>query len=285
MDAIRAAFESQFGTEWSTPVTNSNPDQEKTNEPADNAENTHDEEEVKTTKPKKTKHEKNSKAKEIAVNQSDEDHNSDESNDSDASDDGPITVTHSDDILNTSQPVMTKSQRRKFMSSGAPGDDTQLMGGNTNTEGEKSEDLKNDLELQRLIEESHILHEGQQYSGADISGVTDPLETIGKSRLKVMNARLAKAGAKQKNARIPQAMSVGIRDKAAERQRKYKEEARNAGIIIAKDRHVKSKNTTRDKGLKINSVGKASQYGIHVSAADIARLTSKSKPRGKKGRK
>lgn len=284
MDAIKAAFESQFGTEWSAPVTNSKPEQENTGQPSENSENASEEEEVQPAKPKKTKASKKSRAKQPAEESSDEEYKFDNLSDSDASD-GPITVTHDDNILNTSQPIMTKSQRRKFMTSGAPGDDTQLMGGNTNTEGEKSEDLKNDLELQRLIEESHILHEGQQYSGADISGATDPMDTIGKSRLKVMNARLSKAGAKQKTARIPQAMSVGIRDKAAERQRKYKEEARNAGIIIAKDRHAKSKNTTRDKGLKINSVGKASQYGIHVSAADIARLTSKGKPKGKKGRK
>lgn len=174
------------------------------------------------------------------------------------------------------------------MSSGAPRDDTVLS---EETQKEEQSNLNDDLALQRMISESHILHErpkGQEFSGADISGAQDPLENAGKLRLKILEHRLGQAGGGQRGQRMPQAMAVGIKKKSASRKQKTKEEARDAGIILAKERFAKSKNRVRDKGLKINAIGKASEHGIYVSPAEIARMTSRrggaSRGRGRGGK-
>lgn len=250
MDAIRAAFESQFGTEWSTPVVTS----------------------------KQREIESNGFC-EFSSDESEENEDAKVINKSTESQEGPVTVKYNGINLERSQPIMSKSQRRKFMSNGAPQNDLALETRSPKNKAE-FEDLQNDFALQRLIGESHILGErskDHQFSGADISGVIDPLEQAGKTRLKIMEARLAKAGAKQSSQRMPQAMAVGIRDRKSERRQKTKTEAREAGIITAREKYTKSKHRKRDKGLKINSVGKASEHGIHVSAAEIARISRKSR--------
>lgn len=252
MDAIKAAFESQFGTEWSAPV--------------------------KEGSTKSEDSDSDDGSQEVSAN-SVESEAADESSASEEDDeeDGPITVKHNEETINQ-QPLMSSNQRRKFMNAEAPKDDSVIT--TQPKTKEDNEDLQNDLALQRLIDESHILSErpkSQQFTGADISGAGDPLERIGGSRVKIMESRLAKAGAKSRTQRMPQAMAVGIRDKVKERKDKYRSEAREAGIVIAKERHTRSKNRFRDRGLKINTVGKASEHGIHVSPAEIARLTGKNK--------
>lgn len=250
MDAIKAAFESQFGTEWSTPVVNHNTDKPESNE-----------------------------LDELESNNSEESEDEQPIDGKSEAEEGPITVKHDELNVGSTQPIMSKAQRRRFMSNSAPQDDQALDSQRPKDKAEH-EDLQNDLALQRLIEESHILGESskdQQFSGADISGVIDPLEHAGKTRLKIIESRLAKAGAKKSSQKMPQAMAVGIRDRQSERKQKYKAEAREAGIITAKEKHIKSKHRMRDKGLKINTVGKASEHGIHVTAAEIARVSGKSR--------
>ncbi|GMM49751.1 Faf1 protein [Starmerella bacillaris] len=252
MDAIKKAFEAQFGTEWSTPVVGSvNEEDSDANVDSSN------------------------------INESDSDSNESVGSDSEQTEntEGPLTIKHKE--AGKSLPDMTKHNRRKFMSSGAPRDDTQFE--SPKTKKEEAYNLDNDLALQRMIDESHILNHrpnGHEYTGADISGVLDPLEAVGKNRLKTIEHRLVKAGAKQTTQRMPQAMAVGVRNKNLQRKQKTKKEAKEAGIILAKERFTKSKNRTRDTGLKINTIGKASEHGIHISASEIARMTNKGKARG-----
>lgn len=250
MDALKQAFEAQFGTEWSNPVVE-----------IAKVSDSHDSTDEET---------KGATEEEFKGFESEED------------EDKPKTIKHTEST-NKSELSMTAHNRKRFMTTGAPKDDTEFS---VTPKKEDKEDLQNDLALQRMIDESHILQQRpkeQEFSGADISGSNDPLENVGKNRLKIMEHRLARAGGVQQKQRMPQAMAVGIKNSVGSRVKRSREEAKEAGIILAKERFTKSKNRSRDKGLKINSIGKASENGIHVSAEEIARMSNRGKLRTSRG--
>lgn len=233
MDPLKALFEKQFGTEWSAPVV----------QKAESASEPESEPELQGSEPEES---------------------------SESEDDGPVTAKHTE---TTGSNILSSSERRRFMSSGAP-----KKAGKADTPKrtkDDEEDLKNDLELQRLIEESHILHEQQEFTGADIS-VGDPMESIGKNRIKILEARLAKAGGKKKVEKMPMAIAKGVKAKAKERAETHKSRAREAGIVLAHEKKVR-KQRVHDRGLKINSVGKATAHGVSVSERDIARVQNKTR--------
>lgn len=236
MDPLRAAFEAQFGTEWAEPVVPLAKEPEK----------------------------------ELEEVEEEFDSFSDVSDESEKSDHGePVTVRHSE----PSVPSGSKADRRRFMASTAPKSVTQSANIQPRKKEKDDDDIKNDYALQRLIEESDILSQQKGFSGADISG-NDPLSHIGGSRLKVMEARFANAGAKKKKQTAPPLIARGIRNKARERELKHKAEAKEAGVILAREKHQK-KAQVRDRGLKINSIGRSSPHGIHISPAEIARVQRK----------
>lgn len=240
MDPLKALFEKQFGTEWSNPVV-AGPVSEE-NDVSDGG---------------------------SAVISEDQTSQSSES-EAEQSDDGPITAKHSELAAAS---IISNSDKRRFMVSGAPKKAGQQDKPKKTKEDE--EDLKNDLELQRLIEESHILQEQQEFSGASIS-IGDPMESIGKNRIKILEARMAKAGAKKKTEKMPMAIAKGIKNKAKERSDTHKFRAKESGIVLAREKKVR-KQRVHDKGLKINSVGKSTAHGVTVSQRDIARVQSKTR--------
>lgn len=191
---------------------------------------------------------------------------------SESEEDGPVTAKHTE---TSSSSVLSSVERRRFMVSGAPKKAGKADKPKKTKEDE--EDLKNDLELQRLIEESHILHEQQEFTGADIS-IGDPMESIGKNRIKILEARLAKAGGKKKAEKMPMAIAKGIKAKAKERSEAHKSRAKEAGIVLAHEKKVR-KQRVHDRGLKINSVGKSTAHGVSVSQRDIARVQNKTRRR------
>lgn len=242
MDPLKAAFEAQFGTEWAEPVV---PPKEET-------------EEV----PQEQEEEFSSFSE------------SEDEGENPNGNEGPITVKHSEPTTS----LDSKAERRRFMTSKAPKVPTE---GTNQQKAAKTknddENIKNDYALQRLINESNILSQQKGFSGAEISGI-DPLNHVGGGRLKIMEARLTNAGAKKKKQTVPPLIAKGIRDKAREREQKHKHQAMEAGIILAKEKHQK-KAPKRDRGLKINSIGRASPHGVHISPAEIARIQNKSRRR------
>lgn len=237
-ELLRKQFEAQFGTEWSQPVVPTANTKESDAEALDSS---------------------------SQASESESDAASDESGS-----EGPIVVKHAEVHVDKTQ----QKHRRQFMKSTAPKEPSNVEHKPKETE----EDLKQDYELQRLIEESEILKNARDYSGADIS-FGDPMEQIGKARLKIMEKRLEDAGAKKRKANIPMNIAKGMKAKQSERAAKYKEYARDAGIVTAKDKKVK-KEVKRDRGLKINSIGRSSAHGVHLSKDEIARVQRKGK--GKK---
>lgn len=217
-------------------------------------------------------------------------------NDLDQDSDGPQIVKFSggsnqSDSVDDFMTVLSKKQQRKlFMSAKAPKsiDQAQLNAQSKIPESSESqEDLKNDLELNRLIKESQILAEAEKqsshYSGADLSL---DAEYNPKVRLKVLEMRLNEVGSKGKRSDMPMNIRKGIVAKKHEKQAKYDEYAREAGIVQARKSRGDSNKSQkrRQRGLQIQTVGKSTRHGHVVSSREIAARTAKRNDRRKKRR-
>lgn len=178
---------------------------------------------------------------------------------------------------------------------------------------EDADNVENDLKLQRLLSESHILAHNMDFSGADLTMQTLDYEApIGNARRRILDQRIRQAsslnsatgGNPRKLEKMPMGMRKGMIAARERRVVEYEREAREAGIILSKvkkgelrnldsgrgatvssDRLGFGKKVTkrvRDRGLKINSVGKSTRNGLKISADEIERVNNKGKRRRRK---
>ncbi|KAK9315585.1 hypothetical protein V1522DRAFT_403647 [Lipomyces starkeyi] len=220
--------------------------------------------------------------------------------------DGPIIIRFDGSKTERMIKAPTPRDRRNFMSQSAPKPETVLekqAAKNQSRQKSKVDDdetmnLKHDVELQRLITESHILSEASRKGGA-ISLSEGSFDPIGKARTKTMEARIdslaLQSGGKEKASKkdyysinpqallesqkkkfnkekMPMRMRRGMLQKKAAREEKYEKNAKEAGIVLPKSpsRQKKSKEM-RDRGLKIQSVGRFTPSGLKLSKSEIAR--------------
>lgn len=177
---------------------------------------------------------------------------------------------------------------------------------------EDDDNLENDMKLQRLLQESHILSNHLEYSGADVTLQTlDYEEPTGKARKKALTSRLrnisstnsATEGLPKRLEKMPMSMRKGMIKSREKRIAKYEQEAKDAGIILSKVRKgelrqldagrgstfssdrlgtgKKAAPKIRDKGLQINSVGRSTRNGLVISQAEIDKINGKSSSKGK----
>lgn len=174
---------------------------------------------------------------------------------------------------------------------------------------EDEDNLENDLKLQRLLSESHILANTMDFSGADLTMQTlDYDAPIGNSRRRILDQRIRDISSMNGNARrklekMPMNMRKGLIKSREERVSKYEKEAREAGIILSKVRKGELRNIdmgkgvtpasdrlgvgksqnrrVRDRGLKIHSVGKSTRNGLRISQKEIEKVNSLGKRRRK----
>lgn len=180
------------------------------------------------------------------------------------------------------------------------------------------ENLENDLKLQRLLEESHILAKKVEYSGADVTLQTlDYEDPIGNARQRTLDLRIRALaatnsktnGLPSKLEKMPMAMRKGMIRSHHAKTAKYEQEAKDAGIVLAKKKKgqlrvlnhgkgstpvsdrigtgTKVAKISRDKGLKIHSVGRLTRNGLVISQRDIDRINNqgKNQKNGKRGRR
>lgn len=201
--------------------------------------------------------------------------------------DKPVVVKFVDPSYSSSEQY-SKQDKKLFMSSKAPKFESDLPSKPV-TPKEASEEklnLENDLALQRLIQESHILAEAG-LSGVDIStGIT------GKVRHKTLDSRLDALGMKKaKAARNPMLVQQGMNAKQSQRKERRVTAAKEAGIVLARSETAKVKKPEnqkmRQRGLKINLVGKETRNGLVISKREIEKYsgTSGGGSSGKKGGK
>ncbi|PYH89522.1 hypothetical protein BO71DRAFT_336503 [Aspergillus ellipticus CBS 707.79] len=141
-----------------------------------------------------------------------------------------------------------------------------------------ADNLKNDLALQRLLKESHLLESASE------------LAPTGKNRIKALDLRMQELGAKASlyKQNMPSSHRRGIQAKADTREDKRRREARESGIILEKPA-PKSSNTSakrRERGVGGPSIGKFAGGALNLSKRDVAaiqgpRRSTKTRGRGR----
>ncbi|CAX42392.1 pre-rRNA processing protein, putative [Candida dubliniensis CD36] len=218
------------------------------------------------------------------------------------------------DSSNTPPPVVSKQDRKLLKSGRAPtlleiskkeklAAKQQAKQQSAKSKAEDEENLANDLKLQRLLKESHILANTLEYSGADLTLQTIDFEDpTGKARRRALDSRIRElastnsrtGGLPKKLEKMPMAMRKGMIKKRDERIKKYEKDARDAGIVLSKVRKGElrdldaGKGSTsssdrlgtgkkvdkriRDRGLKINGIGRSTRNGLVISQGEIDRV-------------
>lgn len=183
------------------------------------------------------------------------------------------------------------------------------------SEVNEEDDLKNDLELDRFIRESHILSTFQnETSGSEVMldmknnnmvGYKDD-DLCGKARLRTLEMRLNQLSDTNCNRKlkklekVPMNIRKGMIKKHMGRINKFEQDAKEGGIILSKVKkgefrkitstykkdierrigtNMKSKIKTnfRERSLKINTVGKSTRNGLKISSQEIKRVQGESK--------
>ena len=121
--------------------------------------------------------------------------------------------------------------------------------------------LKKDLALQRLIQESHLLEKDGLTSHA------------GETRHRALDMRFQKLGSKSSifaQPKMPLAQRMGIATKAAERSEHRRREARENGIVLEKARQEKKDGRkSRQRNIDAPSVGKFRKGMLTLSKKDL----------------
>lgn len=184
-----------------------------------------------------------------------------------------------------------RREMKAFMSSKPPLGSTNVSESSTKAptkdptadEETESTNLKNDLALQRLLKESHLL---------DASSFNTTANTApeGKSRLKALDMRIQDLGAKKSHLeqdRIPMAHRRGMVAKSSDRESKRRQEAKENGIILERAKGGKvGKEARRERGIGGPSVGKFGGATLRLSKDDIRGIQSSGERRGgKKGKR
>ncbi|KAF2860925.1 hypothetical protein K470DRAFT_264117 [Piedraia hortae CBS 480.64] len=130
------------------------------------------------------------------------------------------------------------------------------------TDDEERANLRNDLELQRLLKEAHLLDPLTFGNGA----VGD---RPGKIRLKAVDLRLQELGARSEQEKMPMQHRKGIIAKKDQREIKRRKEAKENGVILERLQKTKTKQRKRERGIGVPSVGKFRGGTLKLSSNDI----------------
>lgn len=147
--------------------------------------------------------------------------------------------------------------------------------------------LKNDLALQKLLRESHLL-------SASSSGTSTPtLTTTGIARHKSTDLHLQSLGAKSSvftQKKMPMAQRKHMIQKAQLTEQKRRADAKEAGIVLERERMVGKveKEKKRDRGVGGPSIGRFKGGTLSLSKKDVRSITGGgggAKGKGKKGKR
>ncbi|RBR10867.1 uncharacterized protein FIESC28_09300 [Fusarium coffeatum] len=197
------------------------------------------------------------------------------------------------------QPAMTatmsKRELKAFMSSRPP-DQTFTKSESTPTatsssSNELPEDapslLAQDLELRRLIAESHLLAPSMSSSGAAIE---PKAFAAGRTRQKATDMRIQALGSKvsiHKQEKMPMNMRKGIVAAAEARETKRRREAKENGIILERETGKKKGGKGRNRDLPVDrpGVGRLRGAELRLSDRDIKSIEGGRDAFGRKGRR
>lgn len=136
--------------------------------------------------------------------------------------------------------------------------------------------LKNDLALQRLLKESHLL---------DASSSLGP---AGSNRHKALDLRLQDLGSKSSvlgQEKMPLSHRRGIVSKATEKESSRRQDAKENGIILEKVKKAsRVGDVRRERGIGAPGIGKFKGGTLRLSQRDIADIEGPKKSASKKRR-
>lgn len=135
--------------------------------------------------------------------------------------------------------------------------------------------LKKDLELQRLLKESHLLD------------FKSSLSHVGQNRHKALDLRLQDMGSNSSifvQQKMPLAQRKGINAKAVERDETRRRQAQENGIILEKALKRKNKEScNRQRGIGAPSIGKFQGGMLKLSKKDVTDIEGpKKQARGRR---
>ncbi|ETI22979.1 hypothetical protein G647_04775 [Cladophialophora carrionii CBS 160.54] len=189
-------------------------------------------------------------------------------------------VEHRADIGAAEDSELQRQQYKAFMSSRPPkevGRVARTQSAQEVDEEDTSEalNLKHDLDLQRLLKESHLLEQAKASS------------TLGSHRHKALDMRLQSLGSKGSvfhQEKMPMAHRRGILAKAAAREKGRRKEASENGIILEKAvAKSRTKELRRERAVDVPAVGKFRGGTLMLSKRDVLDIQGqgRSGPRGK----
>ncbi|RFU32877.1 hypothetical protein B7463_g3477, partial [Scytalidium lignicola] len=201
----------------------------------------------------------------IEVESADEDNASEETDwEGISADEGDVQVVeHTEKKVEI--PRMSKTELKAFMSSKPikTGEEISNVKGKASKDDEEDAatealNLKNDLALQRLLAESHLLDSSFTHTS--------------KNRHKATDLRIQALGAKTsilKQEKMPMAHRKGIIAKEKEREEQRRAEAKANGIILEKAKVKPQGKPQRDRGVDAPGVGKFRGGMLKLSKKDI----------------
>jgi hypothetical protein len=145
-------------------------------------------------------------------------------------------------------------------------------------DGSEALNLKHDLDLQRLLKESHLLEQAKASS------------TLGSHRHKAVDMRMQSLGSKGSmfhQEKMPLAHRRGILAKAAARETSRRKEASENGIILEKAMgKSRTKELRRERAVDVPAVGKFRGGTLRLSKRDVLDIQGpgRSRARGKSRR-
>ncbi|KAI9784963.1 MAG: hypothetical protein M1839_001159 [Geoglossum umbratile] len=136
-----------------------------------------------------------------------------------------------------------------------------------------SANLRNDLALQRLLNESHLLDPQTSYS------------PTGANRHRANDLRLQALGSKSSilsQDKMPMSHRKGIIAKASERGERRRKEAKENGIVLEKAKKAKKANLDRrERSIDGPGVGAFRKGMLRLSKRDVAEIEGPKRPNGK----
>ncbi|KAM0483133.1 hypothetical protein ACHAPX_002579 [Trichoderma viride] len=241
------------------------------------------------------------------VSDEDEEDDNDELDD-DEEDDAPIiqVVDHSAPQTSNAN-TMSKRELKAFMSSRPPDQTSSSKPTPTQPSSSKSslpEDapslLAQDLELRRLISESHLLQTNRPLSlSAALSTTSTPgaepkAFSSGRVRQKALDLRIQALGSKtsiHKQEKMPMHMRKGITAAAVDREAKRRREAKESGVILERETGKKktAKRDRRGGGGGGNgfgpAVGRLNGAELRISERDVKKIEGTRDTFGRRGGK
>ncbi|KAI1082250.1 hypothetical protein F5B20DRAFT_29249 [Whalleya microplaca] len=212
-----------------------------------------------------------------------------------------VEVVSHTSAIPTTTPTLSKRELKAYLSSRPPPTTDPTPSTNPSTSSKRQpqptpdEDapslLKNDLALQRLLSESHLLARARGAGGTEHQGRNRHLAT---------DLRLAALGSRSSiyaQAKMPMAQRKGIASAAAAREGKRRREARENGIVLerpgagASSTGYKSKSKSRNGGkgreraVDAPAVGKLRNGMLKLSKRDIASIQEDGAGAGRRGGK